>query len=108
MTAIIASLLISILVLILAFFGYATGVHGIMDSDYMRRAYSNAVLYGLQYGELSVRAGTMSSDSTQNTKKLPLGYLKKRNEKELDDLNCTIMLDANETIDLDVKHTMRP
>jgi len=108
MTAIITSILIAISVLILAFFGYASSVHRVIDSDYMRQVYSNAILYGLQYGELATRAGTMNSGAGNNTKTLSLGYLKKRNEKELDDLNCTVVLDTNQTIDLDIKHTMRP
>jgi len=108
MIAVIASILIAISVLILAFFGYATNVHYVLDGDYMRRAYSNAVLYGLQYGELATRAGTMSSSPANNNKMLSLGYLKKKNEKELDDLNCAVELDANQTIGLNITHTMRP
>ena len=41
------------------FVGYAPPLHQLIEKDFMRRAYNNANLEGLQYGDLGLRARTI-------------------------------------------------
>lgn len=106
MIAIVTTIFLCISVLIFSFLGFAPNLHRIVESDYMRRAYSNAALYGLQYGELGSRAGTLNATNGY-TKTVSTGYLKSKNSQPLDHINNTVTL-ANGTINLNITHVMNP
>lgn len=104
MIAIVTTIFLSISVLLFSFLGFAPNLHRIVESDYMRRAYSNAALYGLQYGELGFRAGTFNATNGY-TKTISSGYLKSKNGQPLDELNDTIsVIDGN--INLNITHNV--
>lgn len=103
MIAAITVIFLSISILIFSFLGFSPNIHRLVEEDYMRRAYSNAANYGMQYGELASRAGILNA--AHNTTVLDEGYLKGLNGKPQDDLNCTVTLN-NGIIELDIKHTM--
>jgi hypothetical protein len=62
MLAIIVSIAVGISILLSAFTAFTPGFQEVMEKDFLRRANSNAFLYSMQQGQLSVRAGTMDSD----------------------------------------------
>ncbi|MBN1912909.1 MAG: hypothetical protein JW788_00760 [Candidatus Omnitrophica bacterium] len=105
MILIIASIFLSISIVIFSFLGFSPNIHRIVEGDYMRKAYSNAAKYGIQYGELATRADIINA--TNSTLVLEQGYLKGLNGRPQDDLSCEITLN-NSTIELEIKHDMLP
>ncbi len=105
MITIIAFLWAGFSIFLSAFISFNPNFHYLIEKNFMRRAYSNATHYGLQYGQLGVRAGTISTSNTEKT--LDIGYLKKIAGEKKDKMVLVITLEKQETnnyIDVDAKH----
>ncbi|MDD4294620.1 MAG: hypothetical protein PHP69_03800 [Candidatus Omnitrophica bacterium] len=74
MMTIIVSILTVLSTMLSAFLSFAPGYTGIVNNDFLRKSYNNAINYGLKYGQLSLRAGTLSLDdpSLPSEKKLSI------------------------------------
>lgn len=48
------------------FIGYTPALHELVESDFIRRAYDNAYLEGIQYGDLALRAKTVAPSTTKD------------------------------------------
>jgi len=110
MIIVVIALFIIMSIVVFAFFAYIPNVHYLIENDLLRRANSNAALYGLQYGQLAARANVLSTDDGKSTElSVDMGYLKKTDSKEIDKLICDIKLisaSGSETLDLDIKHSL--
>lgn len=87
MIPIILTIFIVIATIFSAFFSFTNNITALMDADLSGKAQANAVLYGLQFGQLCARANTLI---VPGHREVQLGYLKKIKEKELEPVNCTI------------------
>lgn len=76
MILIVIAIIILISILLLSFVSFSPHFTALTESDFMRRAYENATLAGLKWGELKERADTFPSGGT--TTYIPL----KRNEDD--------------------------
>ncbi len=110
MIIVVIALFIIMSVVVFAFFAYIPNVHYLIENDLLRRANSNAALYGMQYGQLACRAGTLSTEEGKiSTASVDMGYLKKTDSKEIDKLIFDIKLlseNGGQTLDIDVKHSL--
>ena len=64
-----------------AFISFSPNFNRLVDGDLKRRAYSNAINYSLKYGQLGIRANTLSippATSSPNTKNVTLPLKAKR------------------------------
>lgn len=108
MIIVVIALFIVMSIVVFAFFAYIPNVHYLIENDLLRRANSNAALYGLQYGQLACRSNTLSAEEGETgTTSVDMGYLKKTDNKEIDKLLCDIKLiseSGSQTLDIDVKH----
>lgn len=59
MIAIIVSIIIVFSVLISAFLSFSPNFNRLIEKDFMRRTYNNAISHSLTYGQLSIRADTL-------------------------------------------------
>ncbi|MCK9614781.1 MAG: hypothetical protein M0R48_04650 [Candidatus Omnitrophica bacterium] len=62
MITIAASIILGLTLLMSAFLGFSPQVHKLVESDLMRRSYNNAFLYGLQLGQMGIRAKNLTLD----------------------------------------------
>ncbi len=60
-------IIISLTVLLSVFVNFAPNLHQIVNNDFLRRAYYNSNLYGLQRGQLALRSGRLTSSPGSNT-----------------------------------------
>jgi hypothetical protein len=61
MIVIITSIIISLTVLVSAFIGFTPNLLHLVESDFQRRAVANAKMEALSYGQLGVRAGSLTT-----------------------------------------------
>jgi hypothetical protein len=47
------------------FVSYSPKFQGFMENDFIRRVYNNSMNYSLKYGQLCVRAGTITLDTSK-------------------------------------------
>lgn len=72
MIAIAVSIMVMLSLLMSAFLGFAPQLHKLVENDLMRRTYSNSLVYGLQLGQIGIRAKTLTVDpKTKKTINLP-------------------------------------
>lgn len=64
MITIAASIILGLTLLMSAFLGFSPQIHKLVESDLMRRSYNNAFLYGLQLGQMGVRAKNLTLDDS--------------------------------------------
>jgi hypothetical protein len=64
MITIATAAILSLSLLLSAFLGFSPQIHKLVENDLMRRAYNNNFLYGLQLGQLGVRAKSLTTDSS--------------------------------------------
>ncbi|MCK9573611.1 MAG: hypothetical protein M0R20_04330 [Candidatus Omnitrophica bacterium] len=62
MITIAASIILGLTILMSAFLGFSPQIHKLVENDLMRRSYNNAFLYGLQLGQIGVRAKNLTLD----------------------------------------------
>jgi len=75
MITIAASIILGLTLLMSAFLGFSPQIHKLVENDLMRRSYNNAFLYGLQLGQLGVRAKNLTVDeSTAKDINLPFRF----------------------------------
>ncbi|MDD5493024.1 MAG: hypothetical protein PHV60_10170 [bacterium] len=110
----IVSILIAIsLILSSVFINFAPSFHNIIEKDFQRKARNNAVLSGLQYGNLLLRAGTIdptASDINKRRRKIT-DTLVKKNGAQLKQVDTTITFsrvtastpECNISVDVDIK-----
>ena len=61
MLPIILSVLVTIFSLMVAFFMAIANVNFLVESDFLNKAYDNAAIHSLQYGQLGARSGTLTT-----------------------------------------------
>ncbi|MDD5669206.1 MAG: hypothetical protein PHE58_04150 [Candidatus Omnitrophica bacterium] len=105
MIAIITIIFLSVSVLVTTFLGFSPNFHGLIEEDFKRRVTMNYTMYGLTYGEVAFRAGTLKVNPKQDVSKpLPIGYTKMKNNVELDQINGTVILSPNSRIRLNLNY----
>ncbi|MFA5362523.1 MAG: hypothetical protein WC335_04665 [Candidatus Omnitrophota bacterium] len=107
MIAIVTIVFLSVSILMATFMGFSPNFYKLTESDFMRRVNSNTIIYGLQRGEVAMRAKTLSSP---DKKSLPLsmGYVKKKNDVELDSMSCTLVLTDKGKVGVSIKYNSPP
>ncbi|MFA6281660.1 MAG: hypothetical protein WCY05_04060 [Candidatus Omnitrophota bacterium] len=66
MITIAVSILVMLSLLLSAFLGFAPQLHKLVENDLMRRSYNNSLIYGLQLGQIGIRAKTLTVDPKTN------------------------------------------
>jgi hypothetical protein len=91
MIALVTIVLLSVSVLLSTFLGFSPNYGKLVQSDYMNRINANTVLYGLQFGDVAVRAKTLNIPNAPTITR-PLRYTRKKNNVELDQMDCKLTL----------------
>lgn len=110
MIAIATSIILGLTLLISAFLGFSPQIHKLVEKDMMRRAYNNTLLYGLQLGQIGIRAKTLTTKPS-SSKEIDLPFravYSGSNPVVQDSFNGTVELiqdkSGNLNIDVDIKH----
>lgn len=98
MMLVIASLMVALSFVMVGFLSLAPNVYSLIEKDFMRKVQYNAQVYGIKYGQLAFRAKTMDGSSASQ-KDIDLGYVKKRDVKEIDTMQDQIHLNRVQTTD---------
>jgi hypothetical protein len=104
MIAIVTIIFLSISILLATFMGFSPNFYKLTESDFMRRVNSNTIIYGLQRGEVAMRAKTLPT-ADGKPMPLPMGYIKKKNNAELDSISCILSTNAEGKINVSVKYS---
>ena len=91
MIAIVMIVFISVAVLLSTFIGFSPNFYKLTQSDFRRRINFNTVIYGLQMGEVALRAKTLANPNN-NQKTFSMDYIKKKNDTKLDSMGCKLTL----------------
>jgi|GEM_PF-5052527 len=86
MIAVILTVFIVISTVFSAFFVYVNNINAMIDTELQERVEDNAVLYGLQFGQISSRAKTLDPAGREIT----LGYVKKIKDTELEQVAVVV------------------
>ncbi len=62
MITIAVSILVMLSLLLSAFLGFGPQLHKLVENDLMRRSYNNTLMYGLELGQIGIRAKTLTTD----------------------------------------------
>jgi len=111
MITIAASIILGLTLLMSAFLGFSPQIHKLVENDLMRRAYNNTFLYGLQLGQIGVRAKNLTTDDrTSKNINLPFRFnYDKSNAVVQDKFEGTIKLKREQSsgelnINVNVEH----
>jgi hypothetical protein len=103
MIIIVTTIFLSIAILLSSFLGFSPNFYKLTENDFMRRANANTIIYGLQYADIALRAKTLAVPEKKN-KTLPMEYIKKKGNRELDDMQCELKLTDDNKINVTIKY----
>ena len=103
MIAIVTIVFLSVSVLLSTFLGFSPNFYKLTESDFMRRVDTNTIIYGLQFGEVAMRAKSFPT-ADKKPRSLPLGYVKKKNTTELDDMTCKLTMSTAGKIQITLEY----
>jgi hypothetical protein len=89
------------------FMGFSPNFYKLTESDFMRRVNSNTIIYGLQRGDVASRAKTLSLPDNKSLT-LPMGYVKKKNDAEIDSMSCVLSLTDKGKVSVSIKYSSPP
>ncbi len=107
MIAIVTIVFLSISILMATFMGFSPNFYKLTESDFMRRANANTIMYGLQRGEVAMRAKTLPTADGKPLL-LPMGYVKKKNNTEMDSIGCSLTLNPQGKITVTIQYKSPP
>ncbi|MFA5362513.1 MAG: hypothetical protein WC335_04615 [Candidatus Omnitrophota bacterium] len=107
MIAIVTVVFLSISILMATFMGFSPNFYKLTEGDFIRRVNANTILYGLQRGEVAMRAKTLPTADGKPLS-LPMGYIKKKNSAELDSMSCILTLVDQDKVGVSIKYNSPP